>query len=92
MPKPTTQSNLYNSVVAVVQEYLGPASHRFVDRQIRNHLHKEPKQLEASDLSTLVDWIKIATAFLTNDANLVYDLGQDILQLQQASAKPKLRT
>lgn len=63
--------NLYDEVVGVTYEYLGPAADRFVTRQIRNHLHKEPEQLQKKDLRSLIDWIKIAMSLLSEDDSLV---------------------
>ena len=63
--------NLYDRVVRVTYDYLGPAADRFVTRQIRNHLHKEPEQLKRNDLKSLIDWIKIAMSLLSNDEQLV---------------------
>jgi hypothetical protein len=61
----------YRKVVAVTDQYLGPAAERFVDRQVYNHLKKDPEKLAESDLEQLVDWIRIAFAFLTEDSKLV---------------------
>lgn len=65
------QGTLYRSVVDVTNDYLGPAADRFIDRQIRNHLRKNPEQLAKQDLLDLIDWIKISMAMLTNDKKLV---------------------
>jgi predicted ThiF/HesA family dinucleotide-utilizing enzyme len=63
--------NLYESVVKVSHGYLGPAAERFIDRQVRNHLHKEPEQITKKDLSKLVDWVRVAVSLLTDDTVLV---------------------
>jgi hypothetical protein len=63
--------NLYDRVVRVTYDYLGPAADRFVARQVRSHLHKEPEQLKKTDLTGLIDWIKIAMNLLSNDDRLV---------------------
>lgn len=63
--------NLYDKVVRVTYDYLGPAADRFVARQVRSHLHKEPEQLRKTDLNGLIDWIKIAMSLLSNDDRLV---------------------
>lgn len=63
--------NLYNEVVVVTYDYLGPAADRFVSRQIKNHLHKEPEQLRKKDLKNLIDWIKIAMSLLSDEDTLV---------------------
>lgn len=62
---------LFDQVVEVSQDYLGPAAERFIDRQISAHLKKEPSQLQASDIDKLIDWIKLSFALLTKDTSLV---------------------
>lgn len=62
---------LYQDVVRVTYEYFGPATDRFVTRQIRNHLDKDPEQLREKDLARLIDWIAIAMATLNEDQALI---------------------
>jgi hypothetical protein len=67
MPK----TELKDQILAVSQDYLGPAAERFIDRQIATHLGKDPKQITRADLDKLVDWIKLSFALLTKDGRLV---------------------
>lgn len=62
---------MYERVVITTHEYLGPAADRFVTRQIRNHLHKDPEELKKRDLKKLIDWIGLAMTLLCEDAELV---------------------
>jgi hypothetical protein len=64
-------SQLYLKVVKVTSDYLGPASRRFIDRQIANHLNKDPEELNEQDLTTLIKWIEISMSILTEDRLLV---------------------
>lgn len=66
-----TTPSLYEQVVAITYEYLGPAADRFITRQIRNHLNKEPEHLQRKDLQILSDWIRLAMSLLSNDDRLV---------------------
>jgi hypothetical protein len=68
---PETTPSLYEQVVAITYEYLGPAADRFITRQIRNHLNKEPERLQKKDLQDLADWIRLAMSLLSNDDRLV---------------------
>lgn len=68
-----TADNFYEQVVRVTYVYLGPAADRFVTRQIRNHLNKKPEQLARRDLPELIDWIRLAMGFLTQDKQMVDD-------------------
>jgi hypothetical protein len=64
-------NNLYNEVVTITYQYLGPAADRFVVRQIRNHLQKNPEELHAKDLQQLIDWIQLAMRLISNDADVI---------------------
>jgi hypothetical protein len=63
-------NSLYEHVLAITADYLGPAAHRFVDRQIENHLKKSPQDFTKNDLGTFIDWTNIALAVLTEDKKL----------------------
>jgi len=67
------QTDLYPQVVEIATDYLGPASKRFIDRQIVNHLQKEPEELTKEDLSRLIGWIEVVVALLTDDKKLVQE-------------------
>lgn len=62
---------VYDQVVKVTHVYLGPAAERFIDRQVQNHLHKEPSAITSQDLSKLIDWIGMAVSLLTDDAGII---------------------
>jgi hypothetical protein len=80
------QDSLYERVVDVTLLYLGPAAERFIARQIKTHINKEPEELNEEDLEKLVDWIKLAIALLTEDSKMVNDFTESLLAL---SDKPK---
>lgn len=72
---------LYKEVVDITTSYLGPAAERFITRQIKTHLNKEPDELSPKDLEKLVDWIKVAIALLTEDGKMVQDYANSLLKL-----------
>jgi hypothetical protein len=78
--------SVYQRVVQITHIYLGPAADRFIDRQIQNHLHKEPSQLEVGDLNILTDWIRVAVAMLTDDSEIVEEY---IMQLERIANPPQ---
>ncbi len=79
---------LYKQMVDISRDYLGPAAERFINRQVTTHLHKEPSDLSSRDVPTLVDWIKLAFALLTNDDALVNEYADRLLTLsKKKSAK-----
>ena len=73
--------HLLRQVIGVTENYLGPASERFINRLIIFHLDKEPEQLNKQDLMKLAEWVKVSLGLLTNDKNLVDDCEQNILKL-----------
>jgi len=80
-------NNLYDEVVAVTYDYLGPAADRFVVRQIRNHLRKEPDQLEPKDLQILMDWIRLAMQLISGDSKVIGSYMADLRTLVQKHEK-----
>lgn len=78
-----TTRSLYDDVVTITYDYLGPAADRFVVRQIRNHLRKAPDQLERKDLKKLIDWIQLAMRLITEDREVVDRYVTDLQTLTQ---------
>jgi hypothetical protein len=66
-----TELTLYDKVVRITNVYLGPAAERFVSRQVRNHLHKEPQAISENDLKDLIDWVRVAVSLLTENSEIV---------------------
>jgi hypothetical protein len=82
-----TTATLYHKVIQVTHIYLGPAADRFIDRQVRNHLNKSPRDLSKADLLKLIDWIRIAVSMITEDSEIVEEYTEQLRRL--ATAKPK---
>ena len=78
-------TSVYNQLVEISRDYLGPATERFIERQVTTHLHKKPLEITVQDLIKLVDWIKLAFALLTNDSRLVDEYINRVLGLIQTS-------
>jgi hypothetical protein len=75
---PLVDRTLYDEVITVTRKYFGPAADRFITRQIRSHLNKEPEHLCRRDLAALIDWIILATAMLFEDEKLVSSYAEDM--------------
>lgn len=73
--------SLYDSVILITTDYLGPAAGRFIDRQIENHLNKPPESLRQKDLDILVDWARVAIALLTEDKAIVDEYSRRLSSL-----------
>ena len=84
-----SNNSIYRQVVAISHTYLGPASERFIDRQIISHLNKQPQELQQNDIHKLIDWIRIAVSFLTEDSDLIEEY---VHQLKQVAQGPKQDT
>jgi len=78
------KTNLYDEVVTITYDYLGPAADRFVVRQIRNHLSKDPSRLRQEDLRQLIDWIRLAMRLISNDAKVVEHYITDLENLTRS--------
>lgn len=77
-----TQS-LYEQVVAITEDYIGPPARRFIDRHIQNHLHIEPERLDLSHLTHLIRWTKMALGYLTNDSVIVEEYADRLRRLRR---------
>jgi len=86
-----TPNSLFDQVVDVTYTYLGPAADRFVARQIRNHLEIEPEDLRKRDLRALIDWMKLAMSFLSDDDKLVSEYINSLQELASNRRKETKR-
>jgi hypothetical protein len=77
MPK-KKHTSLYEEVVAITADYLGPSAERFIERQIRNHLNKSPSRLVKKDLEKLLKWSRSSLALITNDKKSLIEFSDRI--------------
>lgn len=73
--------SLFDEVVTLTEPYLGPASRRFVARQIAFHLSKPPDELAEDDLPQLADWVSATLSLLTENQEGVEEYAERILTL-----------
>jgi hypothetical protein len=76
---------LYDTIVDVLEYYLGPAAPRFVDRQIEFHLHKPPQEVTPADLEGLIEWIRVSMSLLTSDRRIVDECAQRLTKLYETT-------
>ena len=76
-----TKSNLYDQVIAIAEDYFGPAAPRFIERIINNHFGKSPHNLRNSDLPELTEWVRLTLAVLTEHENEVEELTERLSNL-----------
>lgn len=84
MPKEST-SSIYQKLVTITNAYLGPAAERFINRQIENHLSKEPPDIKSGDLVELIDWLKLSLSMLTEDKEIVEEYTRELYKLASTS-------
>jgi hypothetical protein len=83
MINPLAEKTVYEQVVDVTYEYLGPAAERFVARGIEAHLGKKPEELTKEDIEKLLDWSRLSLALLTEDAHIVDNFTQNMLSISE---------
>ena len=74
----------FEQIVALTEDYLGPAARRFVSRQITFHLDKQPEDVVASDIPKLVEWTKVTLSLLTEDKQMVVEYTAKMNQIMKA--------
>ena len=80
------KEDLYNKVVSVTKDFLGPAAERFITRQIKTHLKKDPPELTSEDIASLTALIKSALASLTEDPQIINGFTEKMMKI----SKPEL--
>jgi len=65
------KSDTYSQLLNIMTDYLGPASDRFLKRQIELHLKKHPQEITATDLDHFKEWVKVSLALLTQDHAMI---------------------
>ncbi|HEX5394810.1 MAG TPA: hypothetical protein VFW52_00410 [Candidatus Saccharimonadales bacterium] len=73
--------SVYKQVSEITRDYLGPATDRFLDRQITFHLKKDPHLLTSEDIPKLAEWVKVSIAILTDDRSMVDEFSNRINSL-----------
>lgn len=76
-------ASLYQTVVGITEDYLGPVAERFINRQIENHLQKSPEDLRKKDLPVLIDWIRLSVSALTDDKKLIEEYTKRLERFSQ---------
>ncbi|HEX5797272.1 MAG TPA: hypothetical protein VFX86_02685 [Candidatus Saccharimonadales bacterium] len=75
--------SLYDQIIEITKDYLGPAAKRFIDRQITSHLDKAPEDLKPSDMPKLIIWIEAVISLLTNDEKIIAEYIDNLKSLSQ---------
>lgn len=74
---------IYDQVVSVTYEYLGPAADRFIARSIEAHLGKKPDELVVADIPRLHEWSKLSIALLTDDQDVIEEFSKNLMSIAE---------
>jgi hypothetical protein len=85
--KSNADATIYQQVIDITYEYLGPVSERFVARGVKSYIRKKPQDLTKTDVVKLAEWSKLAIAMLTDDKKIINNYNKSILAL--AGHRPK---
>lgn len=66
-----SRNSIYEQLVAITGDLLGPAAERFIDRQITSHLNINPEDLTPRDLGELTHWIRLSIGVLSDDQETI---------------------
>jgi hypothetical protein len=75
------QTSIYDRVLVITEDYLGPAAPRFLSRLVTNHLNKPAAKITSTDLPQLIIWIRLAATVITDDELVVADYVQRLEKL-----------
>jgi hypothetical protein len=81
---------IYSRLVDITRIYLGPAAERFIDRQVHNHLKKEPVDISQNDVGKLIDWIRSSVSLLTENEQLIEEYMDRLMQLSKSKGEVKV--
>lgn len=89
----SSTQKLYDQIIRISEEFLGPAGERFMRRQIEAHLTVRPEDIEPKHIPKLVDWVQLMFAMITDDTKIVNDFTNQLLGLaKNKSVKSVPRT
>ena len=84
-----SSASLYDKVVSITEDYLGPSARRFIDRQIESHLNKNPENITKKDLLQLNGWLIAVVALLTDDENVLAEYSDRLESLTNNAASSR---
>lgn len=72
---------VFDQIVLVTEDYLGPAAERFVTRHALAHLGKSPAEISLEDIPKLLEWTTVTLALLTEDKQVVSEYAKKMTNL-----------
>jgi hypothetical protein len=77
---------VYQRVLRISEDYLGPAAPRFLGRLVSGHLGKPATRISRHDLPDLIVWIRLAATLITDNEALINEYMQRLEQLSSSQA------
>ena len=77
-------NRLYQQILAITEDYLGPAAQRFIDRQIESHFGKRPDQITPKELDALIGWVKISLSMITSNNGAIAEYADRLAKLKKS--------
>ncbi len=74
--------NYFSKIVEVIRNYLGPASERFIVRQLDFHLKRKEKVIYESEVERIADWSAVALSMITQDKAMIQRCKKEISGLK----------
>jgi hypothetical protein len=72
---------LYQEALQIANIFLGPASERFLERQIRRNLNKDPEALTKTDIPELAKWVSVSIGPSVADPKIADEFRRKLLAL-----------
>ncbi len=73
--------SLYEEVVDIVTDYLGPAAERYIKRQVDFHMEKSAEELTKEDVGQMAEWVRSSLGLLTQDKKMVDECADRLVAL-----------
>ncbi len=83
-----TGKKIYDELVRIAEDYLGPAAPRFVARQVKFHLDKEPSDLTVRDIAPLESWVRVSVGLLTEDKQMANEFAMRVSKVGGNDDRP----
>lgn len=78
----TKPSVVYEEIIDMAYDYLGPASRRFITKIAKSHLNKRPSELTRDDVAELHKWAVRAFALVAENSKMIDEFSTRFLALK----------
>ena len=75
---------VYDEMIDIARDYLGPAAGRFISSQIEFHLKMEPDQINLSDIPKLESWLRVSLAMISDDESSINEFVERLMKMSKS--------